>query len=289
MYPGRWQQIAALLVALICTLFVALPVATAADDAPADEADPELRAEDVFADDRGDDPGRESLTDEEAQQLAASMNRAFTAEEEERYEDARDSFLRSYSIYPHSNLLLSIARVSARLGNTERALAGYERFLERRPDFEERDKIEERIEVLEGELERESEVADGPVFSKLSMPSYIGWIGVATALVGTTGLVAGGLTASSIDGDFEALQQAEADGDRDRYIELSDDIESKQSRGRVFTYGGLGLVAAGAAVIALDYIYFDEPALFSPSAADAGLSVEPLVDGGAAVRWRSSF
>lgn len=240
---------------------------------------------DVVNDERLDEPDRGELEEEELQAWALAMRSALEAEEAHDYEQARDDFVRAYQIFPHSNVLLSVARVSANLGDSEVALAGYERFLQRRPDYENRQEIEERIAALQPEAEEEREPIDFAQF----MPSNMGWLGVGAVVVGTVSMIGGGRAASRVDDDFELLQQARQQEDRDEYLRLESDISSRQTRGKVFLYGGMALTAAGVGLVVYD-LFLDEPSLSDDTQIPtARLEVEPLVGQGFFMRWTMSF
>ncbi len=250
-------------------------------------------ARDVVLDERKEEPDRSEVEEEETAALMQAMRTALEAEEGEDYELARDEFVRAYQIYPHSNILLSVARVSASHGALETAVLGYQRFLERQEDYENREELERRIDEMEAQLaaEREAEEEQKPAFEVAEfMPSTIGWVGAGVAVVGMISMIGGGRSASRVDRDFETLEQAQQDGDRDEYSRLYDDISSRQTRGKVFLYGGMGLTAAGIGLLVVDYVVLNEPALFFDNDATAGRLELDMVPGEAVMmRWRMSF
>lgn len=248
-------------------------------------------AREVVLDERRGEPDRSELQEEETAALMEAMRTALEAEEGEDYELARDEFVRAYQIYPHSNILLSVARVSASHGALETAVLGYRRFLERQEDYANREELEGRIEEMEAQLEADKKAEQKPIFEVAEvMPSTIGWVGAGVAVVGMISMIGGGRSASRVDRDFESLEQAQQDGDRDEYSRLYDDISSRQTRGKVFLYGGMGLMAAGIGLLVVDYVVLDEPALFFDKEPTAGRLEFDMVPGEAVMmRWRMSF
>lgn len=294
-------------------IFGALPVATAADDsseslsaeASSDDGDlshvtPSLTARDVIDDERTQDPSRDDLEPDEAAELAQVMNAALEAEDEGRYEEAQNGFVESYEIFPHSNLLLSVARVSDRADDPEMALKGYRRFVERQPDYENREQLERRIQELEEELavkeekvtadETEAPGARDSRRDKLIPSSTRGRAGAGLAVLGLTSMVVGTATAASVSSDFDALEQLADQGDREGYDQLAGDIDSRQSRGKFFLYGGMGLTVIGGALLAMDRLYFDNPSA-SPDVDEISsrVTLEPVSSNGATLRWTRSF
>ena len=257
------------------------------DDAEPPPAEASLTVADVVSDQRMDEPTRADLSDEEQEQFAQSMRTALAAEEAGDYEEARTYFVEAYTVFPHSNLLLATARTSHRVGDDPHALEGYQSFLARRPDYENRDHLENLIADLEApEVEELPEDAPPPAAAR---PSLIGWSGVGLAALGTVAMIGGARTASGVDSDFAVLDEYRTTGDRQAYESLADDMDSRQSRGKLFFYGGMGLVTVGAAAIVYDLV-LSEPA---PGGAapdhQARLLIGPTDDGGVSVSWHRRF
>lgn len=299
---------------IACYFFCALVPSAVAEEAPddgeretlttADEVDeaeevddvPEttspMTTADVVADDRTEEPTRGDLDDEQAAEFSSLMNSALEAEEEERYEEAQQDFVRAYSIFPHSNILLSVARVSDRADDHDTAKEGYQNFLERQPDYQNRAQIEQRIDELEKEAKPDEveEVDDQGLIADLD-PSTLGWVGIGATAVGLVSMFAGGRVASSVDSDFDRLEQHRADGNATEFAVLSSDIDSKQSRGKFLLYGGLGMTLVGAGLATYDLFFRDQPSVDSgvENGDISRLSVEPLGRNGAALRWSATF
>ncbi len=311
--PTRWRPTIFFVVAIsIFFTFAPTAIAEAGDEAQeststgvTEDTERPWTSGDVVGDARMEEPSRDDLEDDEAAELSALMSDALEAEEEGHYEEAQDKFSRAYAIFPHSNLLLSVARVSAKAEEPETALQGYQYFLERRQDYENREAVEQRIEELEREIANQEEAQrqaakeaaeEQPSVQRTSrrddrMPSALGWAGVGAATVGLTAMIVGGRIASSVDDDFQTLEQLAADGDQQGYDELATDIESSQSKGKFFLYSGLGLSVAGAALIAYDQLYLAGSTTPSSATDEAHsrLRIESLGTEGAVLRWTRSF
>ncbi len=260
------------------------------DDEATESASTDIEsASDIVTDSRSDDPDRADLDDEQSQLVATHMRLALEAEEKKRYDEARLHFVAAYRIFPHSHLLLSVARTADRADDFELAIKGYRRFVERRPDYEHRDDVHIRIETMKLAILL-SEKPDKPVAgadhgdqtprpasdplpegtgssdSRLPVPTFsaFGWSGIAATTLGLSSLLAAGLTASSIDRDFEELERLHAQRNYDQYQQLSGEVDSKQSRGKFLFYGGLAITALGAGAVVYDILIDDAPS--SPAA-----------------------
>jgi len=125
------QRHFAVLVTATLAMFVAVASAQAQDDVPDDGALDEARA--VF-------------------ELGTA------AYEEGRFEAALRHFQRSYELTESPDILFNVGTVADRLREDELALDAYERYLQARPDAEDREHIEGRIRILRGGVE----VSDDP-------------------------------------------------------------------------------------------------------------------------------
>ncbi len=99
-----------------------------------------------------DDPKRADLSERKRRQLKESLVTGRTLEKKGEYADALRAYRRAYDLFPHSAVLLSVARAHEELGHLERARRGYKAFLGRRPDYERRERIEATLERLEQQL-----------------------------------------------------------------------------------------------------------------------------------------
>ncbi len=257
----------------------------------------------IIEDEGIDEPERSELDDDELRTLASLMSSALEAEKEKRFQEALHGFIEAYTIFPHSNLLLSVARVSERINDAEVALAGYRQFLQRRPDYERRDSVRVRIQTLKLKVAyaEDENIEDGPeVETQVSVedsrglprPTALGWGGVAATTLGLSSLVAGGLVTSSIDDDFRELEQLGAHGAHDSHRELSQQIERKQSTGKALVYGGVGLTAMGAALVAYDLLQW-RSTISDDSEIQTSQNPRWTVDlhdsDGVSLRWRRIF
>lgn len=257
-------------------------------------------AVDVIADERRDDPARSTLDGDETRKLTHLMTAGFEAEEQGHYGEAKQHFVEAYALFPHSNLLLSIARVAELSGDRDMALSGYERFVQRRPDYEKRDALHVRMETIRLEIQfaaeddeeddRAAEEMIAHSSSRLSPPSALGWGGIVTAATGLTSVIAGGIVASSVNSDFEGLDQLHARGEYGDYQHLAHSIDDKQSRGKVLFYGGMGLVAVGSAIAVYDVLQSPELSSAQESVTrKSRWTLAPLDSDGASLRWTRSF
>lgn len=254
----------------------------------------------IVVDDPGEEPERGELDANQRQELTEHLQAAMTAEEDERYEEARKRYIQAYDIYPHSNLLLGIARTSLHLDDEETARDGYQTFLTRQPEYDNREEIEARIEELEASLE-EDDVAE-PVepteeASGSSLPSKVGWAGLGGVFLGTVSLITAGAISSSVDGQFDELEAAVEDGDRDASLLQARDIGRRQAHGRFFLYGGVTLVVVGATMVVVDYAVLDRPPLVGgtsteETSANSSLRPAPSVaadDDSILLQWTGTF
>lgn len=90
---------------------------------------------------------------DEARGAFAAGQAAYTAG---RFAEALGYFERAYELTREPDLLYNIATVHDRLRHDAQALDAYRRYLEARPDADDRANIEARVRVLEGAIERES-------------------------------------------------------------------------------------------------------------------------------------
>lgn len=286
-------HLAPIILAAVASLAVLVgPLAAMADESSLPDTDdptPEV-IEEIVTDDRPEDPSRDELDDSQTDRLTKTLQAAIDAEEEGDHRAARQQFADAYQIHPHSNILLSVARTSDHLGEEETAMAGYRTFLKRQPDYANRADIEDRIAYLEqsvADQQREIETVDTP------LPSAVGWAGVGTATAGVASLIAAAAVASSVDREFTALETAVEEGQTDASLQRAREIGRRQAWGQVWMYGGLTMLAAGATLVAVDYLMLDRPSLFTGSESDDSSSTySPTVAAGAdsvLLQWNLSF
>ena len=92
--------------------------------------------------------------DDEARSLFHAGESAFA---EGRYEVALEHFQAAYDLSPRPELLFNIGNTADRLRREQDALDAYRRYLEARPDAENRAQVEARIEIIENAIaEREN-------------------------------------------------------------------------------------------------------------------------------------
>ena len=68
--------------------------------------------------------------------------------QEERYEEAMKAFTESYNLSSEPNLLYNLGTTAERLGDTERAIAYYELYLEELPEAPDAEQVKMRVAAL---------------------------------------------------------------------------------------------------------------------------------------------
>src|SRR5262249_46892027 len=78
------------------------------------------------------------------------------------FQEAIPEFERAYDLDPSPIFLFNIAQSHRQLGNKERALFFYRRYLEQAPNAANRDDVERRMKDLEASLQQEAELKQKP-------------------------------------------------------------------------------------------------------------------------------
>ena len=253
-----------LLILLVMVVGLGWANVAGADELPGPDTDDDTpsQVEQIVMDDRDGEPDRNELTSEQEQELTERIRAGIDAEEQQDYEQAREHFVRAYEIHPHSNLLLSVVRTSDHLGESRTTRTGYQTFLKRQPDYENREGIEDRITALEQQIEQQEKQQEKQQEEKrraeMSLwPSEVGWAGAGAVLTGGISLIAAGVISSSVDNDFQQLDAAVAAGEREDALVQARDIGRRQAWGRFWLYGGVLMVTAGAGLVAMDMLMLD--------------------------------
>lgn len=95
----------------------------------------------------------DDLSKANQQALLQHIERGRDAYDTGEFERALSHFQSALKLYEHPDLLYRMALTHERLGHERKAIEFYRRFLERRPDAKERQKIERTIEMLETRAE----------------------------------------------------------------------------------------------------------------------------------------
>lgn len=226
------------------------------------------------------------------------------------YPKAIVEFLKGYNLAPNAMFLYNISLSYQKLGNYQEALraavrasgeqgfpAGYSTRNDARITAFRR--IVEAQDAAVGIERAASQVADAsdpgdpsdPVTPEPAIPraepsgfGALGWTGAAAAVLGAGALVGVAVINSGLQGDIEELEAAGQpgwDGDKQSFDTLYADVESRTDTGKLLLYGGSGLLAVGAVLVAIDLLSGGE----SEGARQAGASslrIAPT-DGGFAV------
>ncbi len=252
---------------LVAIALLIAPSLATAEEAPDPVDAEEVRAftlDDVFADTRTEDPPRDSLSESDVDQLTEVMTAAIQTEQSGDHLGARDHYVDAYVIFPHSNIVLAIARTSANAEDYPAAVKAYDMYLERNPDGEEAEEVQRRAdayrELLPAELDEDEDEDEEPqeerepFLANLPQPSVLGWAGLGLTVVGVGAMIGGGRTASGMDDRFAELEGTIEAEDREAYDRVSGEISSAQTRGRVFLYGGMLLTAGGVGLLTYDLL-----------------------------------
>lgn len=190
---------------------------------------------------------------EKARELARKSTEAYRRGD---FREAISLLDEAYELDPQPVLLFNRARAEEGLGNTDAAIAGYERFLEEEPTARDRGAIEQRLVTLRRQRDeriafeksrsarsqepaREQAPSQRPHES--SSPSFLPYVvaGVGAAALATGGLFGAMALSTRDDAVAEPVQQ--------KAIELKGDASSLATMSTVsFIVGGI-LVATGAA------------------------------------------
>ena len=219
------------------------------------------------------------------------------------YPKAIVEFLKGYNLAPNAMFLYNISLSYQKLENYEEALkaairasgeqgfpegyparneariAAFRRVLEARDAAANIKRAAEQPAVAEGDVTPEDPGVDTPApVQPVESSSFgaLGWTGAGAALLGAGALAGMAVVNSGLRADIEAFEAASDEGDRATRDALYDEIEPRQSTGKLLLYGGSGLLAVGTLLVAIDLFSGGEE-----SAASA-LRIAPT-DGGFAV------
>ena len=192
-------------------------------------------------------------------------------------------FKTGYDLDPDPMFLYNIALAYGRLGNYDEAFEYSERAakdglpedasLKLGARLAAWSTVESSLDVVdditapdEGECSSDDDCVDGESCSAenicVAIPeappaeglSGVGWAGVGLTTIGV-GLVVGAVILDlGLDDDFEAYDQAVADGDTATANQLKDDIESTQSTGKILLYAGIGSAVVGGGLLVYDLL-----------------------------------
>ena len=195
--------------------------------------------------------------------------RASTAFEEERYEDALESFRLAHELSGRAALLYNIALSLEKLERSEEAVMTYREYLVAVPESTHRVDVQARVSRLQHEVSRETELSrDAITRSRAgtpepaptnSLPLVTALSGVGVAVLGGALVVVGAVKVSNLeDTPFETRQWSAVGPEADRALRL-------QIAGYVTV--GVGL-AAGAVGLLLHLLR--RPATQGPVSLRAG-------------------
>lgn len=202
-----------------------------------------------------------------AQKLFEEGAKAYS---EKKYADAVTLFRKAYTYVPAAAFLYNAAKAAERLGNLEQALSLAKQAMAQKEQtlpaaMAKKDK--ELIESLKARISAEKAEAER---RRTMQWSWVGYSGIGVGVVGlglTGGAVYLGTQASS---DIEALGEIQ---NPSVYAQKRDDVLTKQSTGQVLLYSGVGLMAAGAGMVAWDLLSPGEsPFSVAAGPGDIGLS-----------------
>jgi tetratricopeptide (TPR) repeat protein len=222
---------------------------------------------DALAQDKGD-PRAEKLFTESAELYREGR----FAEAAQRLEDA-------YAISPEPVLLYNLARAYEGMGETERALSAYRRYLEADPTTRDRRSIETRIETLERQLEERRALEEKTRAAAAARgrertdavppraPSPLPWI---VAGVGALGVGAGAVLGVMSQGKRDDAEDPDAAPNGQAAAELVDDAET------LATGANVAFIAGGAVLLG-GVVWGIVDVVGSGSAAQAGRAPAPRV------------
>ncbi len=199
----------------------------------------------------------ESSADEEARALSQA---GLTAYRSGRYESALTYFEQSYALSQRAALLFNIGSCAERLRRDQRAIEAYEAYLRARPNADNREAVEARIEILRHHVaNRQAKNDVAPVTSPPPppTPSSTGDDANPSSRRKTTGFallgVAGGalaLAASAIPWWLDRRDATEMCGLPDRVCDNQNKLETRRNAA-LGTWIGGSAIAVGSAVAGL--------------------------------------
>lgn len=220
----------------------------------------------------------------EAQEKAEARAEKLFAESAELYREgkfaeAAQRLEEAHAISPEPVLLYNLARAYEGMGETDRALSAYRRYLEADPATRDRRSIETRIATLERQLEERraleektraaAEARDGgkPAAQPARAPSPVPWI---VAGVGALGVGAGAVLGVMSDGKRDDAEDPAAAPNGQAAAELVGDAET------LATGANIAFIAGGAVLVG-GVVWGVIDVMGSSGEAQAGRAPEPRV------------
>lgn len=201
----------------------------------------------------------------------AYYNKGVDAFFNKEYSQAITYFQRAHTLDPNPVVLYNISLAHAKLGNVPEALdaALQAQKMGGLPD-DTTLKNQARIHAFRRVLTAEKLAAarapraevgatDLPPASVTAQPAdrdgmgALGWTGIGLAGAGVATLAGVGVLNFMLADDVETYDKARAAGDFDTANAMYDDINDRQFIGQIMLYSGVGLVAVGGALWAVDY------------------------------------
>ena len=186
-----------------------------------------------------------SVDDPETQRIAKQEYEQGTIDfRAKRYRDALQRYMRVYRIKPYPNLVYNMARAFEELKEYGDAADYYERYLEMKPDAEDRQEVELSITTLR-RMEKVGTTPDPAVSAGADRginQRRVGWITIGTGGALLLGSVIFGVRAINLTSDLETLSR---NGDRSQFrdVEQSRDVSALTSD--IFTITGSVAVGVG--------------------------------------------
>ncbi len=205
-----------------------------------------------------------------------------------QYSDAIVEFRRANQIHPHAIFQHNIALANMALERPQRAL---EAALDARENAEQlppeaaaaNDAIIASVQVsmhAEDVAEDMEEliIAEAPDVEPASGFSTLGWAGVGTAGVGVLALGGAAVVDRQVVAGVDELENDDFET-RDDFNARRDEVAGQQTMGQVMLWSGLGMVAVGGALVAMDLVSGDD---------GGGVAIAPAVGSpgiNAVMRW----
>lgn len=200
----------------------------------------------------------------------AYYNKGVDAFFNKEYSQAITYFQRAHTLDPNPVVLYNISLAHAKLGNVPEAL-GAALEAQKMGGLPEDTTLKNQARIrafqraltaekLSKTLASRAAVATAePPTAPPAQPAerdgmgVLGWTGIGIAGAGVATLAGVGVLNFMLADDVDAYDKARAAGDFDTANTLYDDINDRQSIGQIMLYSGIGLVAVGGALWAVDY------------------------------------
>lgn len=187
------------------------------------------------------------------------------------YSQAITYFQRANALDPDPVVLYNISLAHSKLGNAEDALVaslkaaemgglpedtalkntarirGYERIIRARSA------ADARSAQAAQHKELKSPGAGAPDSASDSAVGALGWVGVGTAGAGAAALFGSGVVSLLLRADIDDYEHFRTSGEYERARAMQDKIDERQFYGKLMLYSGVGLVALGTTLWAVDY------------------------------------